>query len=53
MRRLEGHDDHENRDYVLWVHDDGTHELATRPGNRDTWTTWSAPVALTPAEVTA
>ena len=35
-------------DLMLDVHPDGTHEIRTRPVLRDAWTTWSAPVTLTP-----
>ena len=35
-------------DLMLDVHEDGTHEIRCRPVLRDAWTTWSAPVTLTP-----
>ena len=48
MKLYTGHDVYHDRDYLLTVHDDGSHEIATRPGLSERWTTWSAPVALLP-----
>lgn len=43
-----GYDEYEQRDYLLSVFPDGTFTIAVRPGYRDTATTWSRPVELSP-----
>lgn len=48
MRTYIGHDTYHDRDYMLTVHDDGRHEIATRPGMTERWTTWSPPTELLP-----
>ena len=50
VKILVGHDEYHQRDFLLTIHDDDpndvVHTIATRPGRRHTWTTWSAPVTL-------
>lgn len=48
MRTLVGHDRYDDREFLLVIHDDGTHTIATRPGYRATDVSWSAPVELLP-----
>lgn len=48
MKLYTGHDEYHDRDYLLTVHDDGTHEIATRQGSNERWVTWSPPTTLMP-----
>lgn len=50
MRLYLGHDDDEDRDYLLTVFDDGTHTIATRYGKDQRGITWSPPTVLEAAD---